>query len=550
MYTIRLVTSRAAVALLAATLFAAPVLACQTAAPATAAKAAPALTVAERAAYSAVKTETIRDVTSTLAAPDMEGRGTATPGGEKAAKYIADRFAKLGLKPLGDGGTYLQAVAFKSTQLGPETAFKVGDVSLELGREFVPAPPLPADVAEGTGAMVFVGYGVASAELGRDDFGSLDVKGKIVVMVQGMPKGVDATAWQKAASPQALFASLLGRGIAGAVICNIGASGRPFSRIADYLSRRNISLGDTGGPPFKLPPIVLVSDAGAEKVFANSGATYAQLLEKAKAGEAVSRDLGQSATLSTRVIQQSATGSNVVAVLEGSDPVLKDQAVVFTAHYDAFGKAANGGYYPGAADNALGVGEIVAIAEAFAKSPNRPRRSLVFLAVTGEEYGLLGAEYWVSHPTWPIDKIAANINYDGIGTEVYGPVKYIVAFGEEYSDLSPTVHAVANGVGLTVMPDPMPEERAFYRSDHYAFVKRGVPALMLLGAPAMEKDALIKKIQSWIGTDYHQTTDTVRPEWHWDGAREVAALGYVVGLRVANADTIPMWLDSSPFKRH
>jgi hypothetical protein len=550
MHSIRSFTSRAAVALLAATLLAAPALACQAAAPATAAKAAPALSAAERAAYTAVKTETIRDVTSALAAPDMEGRGTATPGGEKAAKYIADRFAKLGLKPLGDGGTYLQAVAFKTTQLAPDTTFKVGDVPLELGSEFVPAPPLPADVAEGTGGLVFVGYGVSSPELKRDDIGSLDLKGKVVVLLQGMPKGVDATAWQKAAAPQTLFAGLLGRGIAGAVICNIGASGRPYSQIAGYLRRRSVSLGGAAAMPFKLPPIVIVSDSGAEKVFAKSGVTYAQTLEKAMAGEAVSRDLGQTASLTTRVAQEAATGSNVVAVLEGSDPALKDQAVVFSAHYDAFGKAADGGYYPGAADNALGVGEIIAIAEAFAKSPNRPRRSLVFLAVTGEEYGLLGAEYWVGHPTWPIDKIAANINYDGIGTEVYGPVKSIVAFGEEYSDLSPMVHAVAGGVGMAVVPDPMPEERVFYRSDHYAFVKRGIPALMLLGAPAMEKDALIKKIREWIATDYHQTTDTVRPEWHWDGAREVAALGYVVALRVANADAMPAWLEASPFKRH
>jgi hypothetical protein len=546
---IRSLPLRACAALVAATLLAAPVVACQAGTPGAAPKTSSTVGPAERAAFSAVKTDTVREVTTTLSSADMEGRGTATPGGEKAARYIADRFAKLGLKPLGDAGTYFQAVPFRTTQIAPETTVKAGDVALELGKEFVPAPPLPSDLSESTGALVFVGYGVVSPELGRDDIGTLDLKGKIAVVLQGMPKGVDAATWQRVASPQALFGGLLGRGIAGAVVCNVGATGRSFEQIAGYLSRRSVALatGAVGG--FKLPPIVLVSDSGAEKLFAKSGTTYAQALEKAMTGERVSSDLAQSATLSVKVAQQTATGSNVAAILEGSDPALKDQAVLYSAHYDAFGKAADGGFYPGAADNALGVGEIVAIAEAFAKAPQRPRRSIIFLAVTGEEYGLLGAEYWVSHPTWPLEKISANVNYDGIGTEVYGPVKTIVAFGEEYSDLGPVARTVAEGVGMSVVPDPMPEERAFYRSDHYAFVKRGVPALMLLGAPAADKDALVKRIRAWIAADYHQTTDTIRPNWHWEGARDVAALGFVVGLRVANADAMAAWLDSSPFKR-
>ena len=159
--------------------------------------------------------------------------------------------------------------------------------------------------------------------------------------------------------------------------------------------------------------------------------------------------------------REQAVGSNVVGVLEGSDAKLKDQAVVYTAHYDAYGIEPSGRIYPGAADNALGVGEITAIAEAFIKSNTKPRRSIIFLAVTGEEHGLLGAEHWVKHPTWPIEKIAADLNLDGIGTEVYGPVKRIVGFGAEYSDLGKVMEDVLTATGMILTPDPLPEEGVF-----------------------------------------------------------------------------------------
>lgn len=503
----------------------------------------------ESKASASVKFETVREMTTALADKSMEGRGTGQPGGERAAKFIADRFSKLGLKPLGDAGTFLQAVKFKSTQLQPETTVKVGDVTFKIGDDFAPVPPFTEEKSAATAELIFVGFAVTSGSLKRDDLAGMEVKGKIVMLIGGQPKNIEEAEWRREAGQQAIAMNLIGRGVAGVIIANAGSKRASFSLISSYLIRRSVAPEGTPDPPFKLPPTVLISNAAAEKIFAGTGTTYAEVLAKAEAGEIVSRDLNKSAAIDVTIKHDQTIGSNVVAVLEGSDAKLKDQAVVYTAHYDAFGIEPNGVIYPGAADNALGVGEITAIAEAYIKSNIKPRRSIIFLAVTGEEHGLLGAEYWVKNPTWPIDKVAADLNFDGIGTEVYGPVKRIVGFGAEYSDLGATMEGVLTATGMILTQDPLPEEGVFYRSDHYAFVKKGVPALMLLGGPEGETSKWVARAQAWMDTDYHQPGDIVRPEWVWDGARTVAVIGLILGMRVANAEASPQWLPNAPFKR-
>ncbi|HKY03704.1 MAG TPA: M28 family peptidase, partial [Blastocatellia bacterium] len=423
-----------------------------------AAKPAAALTAAEREYGSRVKTQTIRETTTALAAREMEGRGTATPGGERAARYIADRFAQLGLKPLGESGTYLQPIKFESQQLLPETSFKAGDQQLAFGPDYVISPPFTSEKVDAEGELVFISYGVVATSLNRDDLAGLDLKGKVVVALTRPPANVDKAVWEKVASPQMIFGGLIGRGIAGVILADVGSENEPYSLISNYLSRRQIQPAGQKGLPFKLPPILIISDGGAEKLFAGTGTTYAEAKAKAAAGEKSSRALGKQAAINIRVKREESVGSNVAGLLEGSDAKLKEEAVVYTAHYDAYGLGTKGEVYAGAADNALGVAQIVAIAEAFARAPKRPRRSIIFLAVTGEEHGLLGATHWVNHPTWPVEKVAANINYDGIGTEVYGPVKNVVGFGAEHSTLGAIFESVVVGMGNRVMADPMPEE--------------------------------------------------------------------------------------------
>lgn len=539
-------------ALLLVSLLSSPAVAWQAGASAPAVKATATLTPPELKAANRLKLETIREVTTTLSSNEFEGRGTGQPGADKAARYLADRFAKLGLKPAGENGTYLQSIKFKSTQVLPESSFKIGDVVLKLGEDYLLLPPYTSETVDSTGGVVFVGYGVVSPELKRDDLAGLELKDKVVIMLNGQPDGVDAATWRRATNPQTRAMNVFGRGAVAIMIAGAGTTAQPFSTIANYLSRRRVSLASAPTPSFKIPPVLLSSDSAMEKLFAGSGMTYAQVQEKAKSGEMVSRDLGKTATIALRLKFAEATSDNVVAVLEGSDPQLKNEAVVYSAHYDAYGTE-SGRVYPGAADNALGTATIVAIAEAFAKSfpkpSKRPRRSVIFLAVTGEEYGLLGAEYWVGHPTWPLEKLAADINFDGIGTEVYGPVKRIVGFGAEHSNLGAIFEDVSVATGNVVTPDPLPEENAFVRSDHYAFVKRGVPALMLMGGPEGDPASWIPRMKKWLATDYHSPSDTVKPDWNWTGPQTLAKVGLIIGLRVANAEAMPTWNASSPFNK-
>jgi len=506
------------------------------------------LSVAEQEAAARIQTETIREAVVALSAPTMEGRGTGQPGGDRAAEYLAERFSKLNLKPLGDKNSYLQNIRFRETLVAPESTLKTGDETLSMGRDYVVTPPYSGD-ENMSGKMVFVAYGLTSKSPKRDDLAGVNVNGKIVVLLDGPPKGVNKESWKKAKAGQMVMRRLFAGGASAVMIAGSGDELHPYAEIADYLVRRQVELASESELPAEAPPFVLLSDTGAEKLFAGSEMTYAQARAKAEAGEFASLNLKQTVKISVRLKKGKGTSSNVIGLWEGSDPKLKDEAVVYTAHYDAYGMGADGRIYPGAADNALGVGELIAVAEALTKSPARPKRSIIFLLLTGEEYGLYGAEYWIKNPTWKIERIAANVNLDGIGTEVYGPVKRVVGFGLEHSTLGATLADVVAATGNRIAPDPMPEEKSFYRSDHYAFVKKGVPALMLMGAPDGDTDAWVARARKWLKTDYHQPTDTVRPDWSWEGARTIAVITLLTGLRVADADALPAWLPTSPFNR-
>ncbi|MFL6215852.1 MAG: M28 family peptidase [Blastocatellia bacterium] len=520
------------------------------------AKPAPALSAAEREAASLVKAATIRDVTLALTASEMQGRGTGQPGADRAAKYIAERFAKLGLKPLGDqmeGKTsYLQAIKFKAEQVQPDATFTAGDVSFKYKDDFVVPPPLPQDDAkEGSGSLAFVGYGALSKspDIERNDLGDINPKGKVAVVLTGKPDNVDPAVWARSTG-QGVFVRLIGRGVAGIVVVYEAArETQPFSLVATYLSRRRVSLPGAAALPIKLPPIVLISDKTAERLFANTGESFTELKAKAKTGAFVSRELNKSATISLRVKREEVTSSNVVGVMEGADAALKSEAVVYSAHYDAYGIDVDGTVYPGAADNALGIGKLMAIAEAFAKAKAKPRRSIIFLAVTGEEYGLLGAEYWVKRPTWPLEKVAADINYDGIGTEVWGELHYLINYGFDHSQLGNTIADVAAAMKAEIVTDPFPDEGVFYRSDHYAFFKRGVPSLYLISGPAGDQAAIGARAMKWLVTDYHMASDTVQKDWNWTGAEQLAVIDLLAGMRVANQDTMPAWISGSPYNR-
>ena len=508
------------------------------------AQTATALSSTEKEVADRITTATIKEVTAALTTADMEGRGTMQPGGDKAAHWIADRFKSLGLKPLGDKGSYLQKIDFKETVSTPETSFKVGEESLAYGSEFV---FLPSSAKAASGEMVFVSYGIQASSIKRDDL-AVDLMGKVVVMLEGPPAGFPKKAWDAQKASMTLLINVVSKGAAAIVFIGHGREEQPPETMINYMSRRQIALaGETGGIPEGVPPILFVSAKGAEKLFAKSATPLKEALDSAETPGFKPIKLNQKAKVVSKYRSVKGTAANVVGYLEGSDPKLKEEAILFSAHYDAYG-VENGKIYHGAADNALGVGEMIATAEAFSKLSVKPKRSMVFIAVTGEEYGLLGSKHWAKNPTWNIKKAAANLNLDGIGSEVYGPVKTIVGFGAEHSTLGPMLNDVAKIMDVTVIPDPMPDEKIFLRSDHYSFVERGVPALMLLGAPGGPKEVWMKRIKDWEKTgDYHQPGDTIKPDWAWEGAETVADIMGIIGWRLSELDTMPSWLPESRF---
>jgi len=505
-----------------------------------------ALSATERQLVESINLATIKETVNALAADEMQGRGTAQPGGDKAAAYLADRFAKLGLKPLGVNNTYLQPVKFKETLVSPETTITVGDQKLKLGPDFFILPPFTGDENVNGGA-VFVGYGFQGQK--RNDLAGIDVRGKVMVLREGPPPEVSKDAWSKAQGPVGVIRGLISRGAAAILLINQYTEERSYAESADYLTRRRVQLESDQELPDFLPPFIALSEAAADKLFAGSGVTKADAFAKAEREDFTPIDLKQSATVTVRLKKGKGVGSNVVALLEGSDPKLKSEALVYSAHYDAYGLSTDNRIYHGAADNALGVAEMMAVAEAMSRAPTKPRRSVIFIAVTGEEYGGFGSDYWVKNPTWDIKQVAANLNLDGMGTEIYGPVKVMVGYGPEHSTLGAIMNDVAAASGIQVIPDPMPEAKAFYRSDHYLFVQRGVPALMILGAPDGPVKTWTDRLKKWSKTDYHQPTDTVRADWDWSGPRTIASLMLVMGLRVANDEAMPAWLPTSVFNR-
>ncbi len=508
---------------------------------------APSLAPFESELAEKITVQSIKDMTAALASPEMEGRGTGQPGGEKAAAWIAEKFKSYGMKPLGDKGTYLQKVEFKETVATAETSFTISDQTLVYGTDFAFVPQNNGNKSV-SGDLVYVSYGIQAKQSNIDMLEGANLSGKVAVMIEGPPPGMTDKNWSDIKAHMAIVRSLISAGVAAIVFLTPDGHKQPADELISYFSRRQLTLPNEEGYPPQVPPFIYVGSKGAEKLFAKVEMTREQALAKGATREFKPIDLKQKAKIVAKYETKKVAASNVVGVLEGSDAKLKAEAVVFSAHFDAYGKE-NGKVYYGAADNALGTAEMLAVAEAFSKASQKPKRSMVFVAVTGEEYGLYGSKHWAKNPTWDVKKVAANLNLDGIGSEVYGPVKTMVGYGAEHSTLGTMLDEVAKSYGVTVIPDPMPDEKVFYRSDHYSFVERGIPALMLLGAPAGDKEVWMKRIKDWEKTDYHQPGDTIQPNWAWEGPETVAEVMAILGWRISENPTMPSWLTSSKLSK-
>lgn len=497
----------------------------------------------DQRAADTVEAAVIREVTTALTAAEMEGRGTGQPGGDRAARYLAERFAAAGLEPAGPNG-FLQPVPMARRTIDSASSLTISGQSLRFGEGFLLVPPVRSGAARLKGSAVFLGWGVRSEELRRDDQAGLTLAGRVAFLLNaGRPEGVDPAAWGRASERNAVLSALAERGVIAAVtVAGFGS----FEQARNFIGRPTIGLAEpsTEAPPI---PLMMVSTVAAERLFAGSGTTFAAAQTAAIRGEMVSRALVAEVEVDIRVRSEPLNGFNVIGLRRGRDRQLQDEAIVYTAHYDAFGGDQAGVVRPGAADNALGVGKLVAIAEGFRPRRSWPRRSLLFFASTGEEHGNLGTEYWLDHPAVPLTRLSANINFDGIGSDVFGRVRRVTDFGISYTDAVSVVEDILRARGIELVPDLAPEQAFYQRSDHYSFAKRGIPPVYLIGGAGTP--AASERAGRFLAERYHTPGDTIEADWNWAGARDLAMVGYLLGQRLGDHERMPGWTATSPLAR-
>lgn len=495
--------------------------------------------------------------TKTLASDEFEGRGPGTPGEEKTVKYLEGQFRALGLAPGNPDGSYVQNVPLAGIRSATKGSIRVGakTVSLTHLQDFVGVSErLDETIAVKDSEMVFVGYGVVAPEYQWDDYKGLDVKGKTLVMLINDPP-VPGLFKDKAMTYYGRWTYKYEIGVAkGAdaviIIHETEAAAYPFEVVIGSWGQENFDLDPQVTPPLKLQGWVSL-DKGKELLKA-AGQDFDVLKKQAASRDFKPVPLGAKASFEVKNQVRKVQSRNVLAKLEGSDPKLKDEYLIYTAHWDHLGRNADlkgDQIFNGAIDNASGTATLLELAKGFSKLTTRPKRSILFLSVTAEEKGLLGARYYAEHPLYPLAKTAANINFDGINQ--WGRTKDIVVIGRGNTTLDEVLAEAAKEQDRVLIGDPESEKGYYYRSDHFEFAKQGVPALytdsgdQYIGKP--EGYAKTKR-DEYTTKDYHKVTDEVKADWDLAGAVEDLHLFFEVGFRVAQAEKIPEWKPGTEFK--
>ena len=491
----------------------------------------------------------------------LEGRAAGTRGYDLAARYVASRYRAIGLAPAGDDGSYFQKVPLlEARRVREGAAFTVqredGDLSFVFQDEFLPGLNFNAGSHVVNAPLVFVGQAVHAPELGHDDFEGVDLRGKVAVYFSGAPATFGNTQRAFHSSGLQKMGQLASRGAIGAIGLGnpVDEAKYPWARGARNWQMPGMRLVDAEGRPVDAWPELKATASlgvdGARKLLAGAPMPVDEIFERREKGELESFDLPGRVTLAGATELKRVDSVNVVARLAGSDPVLAGEHIAYSAHLDHIGIGAEvdgDGIYNGAFDNALGIAVMLQAATELQADATKPRRSALFVAVTAEERGLLGADYFAKFPTVPRESLVANINMD---MPVFlTDVTDVVPIGIEHSTLEADVQAAAAQLGVGLTPDPKPEEVVFVRSDQYAFVRQGIPAVYLdAGIKARNPDVdALALYEDFLTGHYHQPSDETDLSIHYPSAAMLARLNAEIGRRVGNADARPAWKEGDFF---
>jgi hypothetical protein len=445
---------------------------------------------AAREPWTLVRPEAIRSHVEFLASDLLEGRSAASRGYDIAAAYVAAQFRQNGLAPAGDDGYFQIVPLIEATPVLPGSSAELSvegkTQRFDYGMDYLPSVDFTSASSTLSAPLVFAGFGVKAPELEHDDLANVDLKGRIAVIFTGAPAKFPHNERAYYSWMSGKFATLIEHGAVGVLLIDSPDEAKriPWERsVAMSWAPQMRWLNDAGVPQRAFEQLKLrfrFNHNAAVRLFEHAERSFPEVLAAADAGEAQGFELPGLMTLSATTGLRRTESANVVAILKGSDPVLKDEYVLVTAHLDHLGRGAavdGDSIYNGAHDNGVGMGILLEMARSLSAAGTRPRRSIVFAAVTAEEKGLIGSDFLAAHPPLPIDKLVANVNIDM--PLPLAPTLDLIARGEQHSSLGVLARTAATATGYRLSPDPEPEEVAFIRSDQFSFIQRGVPSIVI-----------------------------------------------------------------------
>jgi Zn-dependent M28 family amino/carboxypeptidase len=501
-----------------------------------------------------------------LADDTLLGRDTGSDGYQIAVNYVKSYFKQLGLTPMGEHEGFEQQVTFRKTFLEENSAklsitTSIGQVELKFQDEFIMSGSSLSTEAMVNAETIFVGYGVIAPDFGYDDYKDIDVEGKVVVVLTGRPDDLPSEEGAHIGSGSEKIKHAAERGAVGFITIHTPKRDavRTFAKSAKYAGTPRLNWLDKDGMPFgKYPTLkagAYISNDHADALFDGAERKLADVFADDTNNVAIKGfELKTKVSMANKSRHEEITSPNVVAAIEGSDPTLKDEYVVFSAHLDHIGVSKHDDeegekdkINNGALDNASGVSILLETARLLSSMPEKPKRSILFVVVTAEEKGLLGSSYFANNPTVPAMQMVANVNLD-MPVILY-PFADVIAFGSTHSSLGTIVETAAKKIDISLSPDPMPEQALFTRSDHYSFVKAGIPSVFLMTG-FKSKDPEVdggKVFGDFLKNHYHQHSDEIKLPIRYDAAASFAEVNMMIGLEIANGKERPTWNEGDFF---